>query len=324
MITPANKPAFYFPLRNDIFEIKPGLSSLDADFGNGPQDQNHFQFDNQFPAYRNNKLEARNESLDKYFCLVTGKKLSTINAFIINTLLREYPEYFSFAKHAQLLDCKLTGEQLVFNKEFALNFTQSHTNISTPYINSLDALAMQVPEDIAIIEVNESGQDQVIALHLCAPNHWAAHDKIGQNFINVHKPVPGMERINQRIKAINLACLNKGPFVRFAWGLSTDKHLNHHPQAPEHIDPEQWSGRQFKPDNPQLYLRIERQTLTGFPGNRYVLFTIRTYFYSAEDLDQSQKKHLINTLSSMSAASLRYKGLSESKNNILVWLKQQG
>jgi hypothetical protein len=66
--------------------------------------------------------------------------------------------------------------------------------------------------------------------------------------------------------------------VRFAWGLSTDTPLNHHPEPPMNILPLQWQGRNFDPNNPRLYLRIERQVIWGLPKYEAVLFVIRTYF----------------------------------------------
>lgn len=304
MITPANNPAFYFPPEKGLYEVKPGLISLDTDLGNGKLDQHIFQFDNQFLTYRSNKLKARSESVEKYICLQEDIDLSEVNRFILDTLCKDYPEYFSFDKQSRQLYCHLTDEQLVPDD-----------------YGSFDQLAMQVQEDLAVMEVDKDAQGKIIALHLCAPNHWAAQDKIGKDFIEIHHAVPEMERIIQRNREINKACLNKGPFVRFAWGLSTDKHLNHHPQPPAGISSSEWQGRKFNPQMPELYMRVERQTLKGFVDKNLILFTIRTYFYDVKTLDQQQKQLLLDAINSMSPAALQYKGLGESKNAICDWLK---
>lgn len=320
---PGNNPPFYFPPDKGKYDVKPGLAALASDFGNGDIDSHVFQFDNQFHRYRDNKIKARDESLEKYICQENSRDLSPIVSFMIKTLVGENPEYFSFAPDKYLLHCKLTEEQLVFNSNFQLENYENVYQVKTPYINALDALAMQIQEDIAIMEVDTAGRGKIIELHLCAPNHWSALEKIGQDFVTTHQPVPGIERINQRAKEINLACLNKGPFARFAWGLSTDDFLNHHPQAPASSTPGKWAGRKFDPENPVLYMRTERQTIHGFQAEGLLLFTIRTYFYAVDKLNLTNKKALLSALHSMNEATLHYKGLVESKNAICDWLTRQ-
>ena len=322
MITPGNNPPFYFPPVKGKYEVKPGLASLTTDFGNGNFDRHVFQLDNQFHRYRNNKITARNESLEKYICLNNGRDLSPVTDFIIKTLVREHPDYFLYDVEKNQLDCTLTNEILAFNQNHQLDNNKSYYQNKIPYINAFDALAMQVQEDMAIMEIDNTGQGNIIALHLCAPNHWAAQDKIGKDFVMTHQPVPGIERINHRANEINLACLNKGPFVRFAWGLSTDHFLNHHPRAPAGIEPPQWSGRKFDPESPVLFMRTERQTIQGFQAEGLLLFTIRTYFYAVDELAREYQKALLNALHSMTEATLQYKGLAESKDAICDWLAQ--
>lgn len=323
MLTPLNQPAFYFPLQNGRYEIKPGLFPFATDLGNGACDSQLFQFDNTFSEYRNNKLVAANESRDKYICLPPpGISLFAINQFIVNSLCKQHPEYFVFDPRLQQLDCKLTNEQLLFNPGYKLNTEHSHLDSQATYLNSWDALAMQVQEDMAVMQIDNEGKTKLVALHLCAPNHWAAEDKINQDFLSIHENVPGMERINQRSREINLASLHKGPFVRFAWGLATDKRLNHHPLAPENIAREDWQGRSFTPSNPELYLRVERQTLTGFSADGLVLFTIRTYFYPVVQLSTQEKILLFNAIQTMTDEALLYKGLQQSKAAISTWLKK--
>jgi hypothetical protein len=108
--------------------------------------------------------------------------------------------------------------------------------------------------------------------------------------------------------------------VRFAWGLSTDMRLNHHPEAPADHDPLDWEGRAFDPAKPKLFVRTERQTLTGVPQVQAVLFTIRTYFEDVQSLTQAQQNQLHDAIESMSHDTLRYKGLHADKEKLLNFL----
>lgn len=165
----------------------------------------------------------------------------------------------------------------------------------------------------------------LIAIHLCYPNHWSAEEKIGKDFAAVHAPVAAIDKINQRSQAIVNTIIARDPMVRFAWGLSTDTRLNHHPTIPLDIQVELWQGREFNLHSPRLYLRIERQTIWGLPEYEAALFTIRTYFRdcSAIKKDPILRPKLVAALDSMTADSLVYKGLAESKDSILRWLNNE-
>ena len=110
----------------------------------------------------------------------------------------------------------------------------------------------------------------------------------------------------------------KGPFVRFAWGVATDRELNHHPAN-------ELQGRTFDTMDPVLELRIERQTLTSFAELSASLFTIRTYFLDvAGELSAEERLALGSAIDSMSPESLVYKGLDGSKEEIVGWLASLG
>jgi hypothetical protein len=315
----------YFPLPKGRYEVTPGLNALGTDFGNGHDDNLIFQIDANFPRYREEKITARKERLEKYYCAGTlaPDKKSYITRFIINQLCEEHPSLFHHQKrnnHHHLF-CQLTDDILKFNSDFVLLNPLPDSN---GYVDSLDGLAMQVQEDIALVEITDNGHDCITALHLCFPNHWAAEDKIGQSFLDSHAPVPGMAKINQHADRLLTNLLHRGPFVRFAWGLATDDRLNHHPVTPDYVNTEQWQGRCFNPTNPVLFLRVERQVIQGFPAINTLLFTIRTYFYDVAILKRASEKRqaLQSALQSMSAATLHYKGLTQNQPFILDWLNR--
>jgi len=114
-----------------------------------------------------------------------------------------------------------------------------------------------------------------------------------------------------------VTAVQKGPFFRFAWGLATDTRLNHHPDPRPGFDPAAWQGRSVLAEGGQLYLRVERQTINGLPACNAFLFTIRTYFYTIDELTATEKKALVMAVESMSPESLEYKGL-KGKSDILA------
>jgi hypothetical protein len=122
------------------------------------------------------------------------------------------------------------------------------------------------------------------------------------------------------------AMIYRGPFVRFAWTLEVDTRLNHHPEPPPGVPPERWRRQPFDRSAPRLFLRVERQTLWGFPDVRAFLFAIRTCFTDCEEIKQRPEEcgQLRSAIASMTPETLAYKGLTQRRDEILAWLGEKG
>ncbi|AUT00636.1 hypothetical protein CLI64_09650 [Nostoc sp. CENA543] len=321
-----NSPACYFPLMNGRYEVKPGMMAFGSCFGNGQADKQVFQIDENFADYRQAKLLARAERLSKYYQSYDYSQTvaGAIARLIVERLTQEHPQYFDYQKstaNSFIFYSRLTNEKLYLDANWELQRVEGST-VSPVYASTLDALAAQIQEDITVICCGNDGRNWLSAIHLCYPNHWSAEEKIGKDFAAIHTPVAGIEKINRRADAIVNTMIYRQPMVRFAWGLSTDTRLNHHPEPPPGLLVSQWEGRSFDPQNPKLYLRIERQVIWGLPESKTALFTIRTYFRDCTSLKQDAilRVKLCAAIESMSPESLIYKGLADSKANILRWL----
>jgi len=314
-------PARFFPLAHGTYDVAAGLRPLGTDFGNGAADARIFLFDTNQARYRASKLRARAERLDTYYPLpvrLDPELRGAATRFIAETLARESPQFFALKPDASGFELQsvLTQERFVFSAKSEL--LDQETNVAPKYRDGLDALATLVQEDVALWQRAADGAEWLAAVHLCFPNHWAAEDKVGHAFNAVHAPVAGFERLAKAAPSLIDGIITKGPFVRFAWGVATDAELNHHPRA-------EFQGRAFDPQKPELYLRIERQTLHGFAAQQGSLFTIRTYFLNCEtELSASERAALASAIQSMTPESLVYKGLAQSREAVLEWLTKIG
>lgn len=324
MSTTTKPVARYFPLTSGQYVVKPGFYRLGHDFGNGAADTRVFQLDRQFADYHRAKQHARQENPAKYICVADyrDEQDRLISHHILRQLCHEYPESFHLQTDArrQRLGCRLTGESLHFSAAGEYLQGASATGARLPYTHGLDALAMQLQEDLAVVSLGED-MDILSAVHICLPNHWDPRDKVGKDFVAVHSPVPGMAQINARARQLLQACLYQGPYVRFAWGVASDDRLNHHPEPPPAIVPEHWRGREFDARNPGAWLRVERQVLYGLPEIQSVLFTIRTYHYPVAALSATQQHRLYQAITQMDQATLDYKGLTAQQQRLLNWLQ---
>ena len=322
-------PADYFPLARGRYEVAAGLMRLGTDLGNGAADGHIFQLDCDWVRYREAKLASRAEARSKYVCRAALPLEMEREAarMIVQRLVLEHPQYFSLtppADKGRELRCGLTGDTLVFNRGMELDAVRYGAAVDPPYSDALDALACQLQEDFALDHVEDDGRDELVALHICLPNHWAPEEKLGRSFAAVHGPVPNFERLGRQSAALLRAVVERGPFVRFAWGLATDTRLNHHPLPPRDApDTTLWRGRRFDPAVPELFMRIERQATWGLSSSRAFLFTIRTYFRDVRALDREQRCLLAEAVESMDVATQRYKGLLECQEDVLRFLNNE-
>ena len=315
-------PARYLPLGPRPFRFDIGLSRLDRDFGNGSADARVFQLDTAWPVYRQAKHETRAESLGKYFGELAGEEpvIAAAAREMARRLGEEYPRLFHFEACASgwQLHNRWFGERLRCEGARALLTPAPRPDGG----RVLDALALQVPDDIAVVHAAH-GAPRVVALHICYPNHWAPADKLGRDFQGVHAPVPGISRLARDERRLHEVLVDQGPWVRFAWGLATDRRLNHHPLPPPGASPSDWAGRAFNPEKPRLWLRVERQVMLPVAGFSAYVFLIRTYFEPVSGLDRDERRQLAHALATMDASVLAYKGLADSRDAILDWLCSQ-
>ena len=294
----------YLPFLAGGYSVSPGLTPMQK--ARDPLDQLVFQVDDLYETYIQNKIACRQENIHKYYCQVKlfPETALAVNQYLAEGLVREHPGIFSLQtlEDGYLLTNKNTGEKIAWGRDWL--------NVRGDFYQSLfDALCSQAQEDFAICQLEEQ-KDWMAAIHLCAPNHWAATDKTGKPFDIVHAPVPGMEKTMKHYFKMLSHITQKGPFTRFAWGIASDKRLNHHPEPPPGADPDEWYGRKANQENLELHIRVERQNLIGLPKVNAFLFTIRTYFYPVESCTNEEKQALLEAIKNMSPEALRYKGLS--------------
>lgn len=325
----SNAPARYYPFRSGQFSVTAGLYSLGQDFGNAEQDAKAFQLDREWQNFHSAKLAARSEHIEKYVCQAQfdGPLRRESILWLAHRLAADNPDFFSLTKsttNTLTLRCVLSGEVISLSKDgdlLAVEHDSQATSQYPRYTDAWDALACQAQEDIAVVHVPTNAPDRLAALHLCFPNHWSPQIKIGKSFLAVHQPVADFDRIAGAAPHLLANAISKGPFVRFAWGLATDARLNHHPDPPkDDPDPTRWNGRAFDPKKPELYVRVERQTLNGLPQANGFVFTIRTYFLDVKQLSPEDRRSLNDAVISMSDSVKRYKGLNETAHAICDWL----
>lgn len=232
-----------------------------------------FHFDQHFNWFRENKLKLKQERLTKYYQKLDKVNLQEIIQFIITTLEKEWPQFFSYKENK--LFCELTKEILEFDDKFNLINNQI-------YIDAFEALSMQVQEDIVIFCVpnNPQENDFVERAHLTSADDWSAEWALGKSFGDIHngviksdntKVIKFPEGMVQGLVRMSEPCERVGAF-----SFRSHVTLNMHP---ENYIQNTWNW-----DSPEqeFWARFERQTITPFKNLSCFLFTVRVYFVDLE------------------------------------------
>ena len=302
----------YLPFLSGIYTTAPGLVSTTRAEG---YDALVFQIDESYSLYLENKKACREEGIHKYYCeeRMQPETMRSVNEYLVKQLAQEHPQQFEVNYTERQFTNTTTGEVFCWNEDWL-------SIRGNCYESLFDALCSQVQEDIAVVQLTND-EDWIAAIHLCSPNHWAPGEKIGRPFSAAHAPVPGMEKTLQHYRKMLESVIHAStPFTRFAWGIATDTRLNHHPIPPPDKDDSYWQGRAHHKNN-GWFIRTERQNLVGLAETNAFLFTIRTYFYRVDELNQQEKSLLSKALQSMSPAALEYKGLTGSISLLVEYLK---
>ena len=296
------RPPFYFPLRHGRYDVAPGLTKFGRQPTSSPADAHVFQLDSEFARFRAVKESSTESMTEQYVCARDLRRPHAAEAveFIVRRLTAEHPDHFVIENRT--LECRLTGDRI---------------SLSADPVATLDLLGLQVQEDYAI--VSTSGDRHWLSYtHVCLPNGWAPAEKVGGSFAAVHEPVAGMAEMNRRgAEFATIMVRATEGLVRFAWGVTFDDELNHHPARPR---------TPFDPQHPRAFLRVERQTVWGFPRVGAALFTIRTYLYDCDAMrrDPATRDPLVAALRTMPQPSLEYKGLAPFRNDLVRWLTAGG
>ena len=178
-------------------------------------------------------------------------------------------------------------------------------------------LCLALAEDFAVID---GASARIPWLAVCLPSRWAPEEKIGRHFAEVHAPVADNQLLITG--ADHLARLVTGAerWERFVWTLTPEPRLMQHPH---HVPPTAWpialdAGRIAAFAN----FRTEHQTFIPLPDAGQAVFTIGVESRPlTEAIDSPERaRQLHDALASMSATVLAYRGLTDARDRLLVWL----
>ncbi|PTB64242.1 hypothetical protein BBK36DRAFT_1124158, partial [Trichoderma citrinoviride] len=172
-------------------------------------------------------------------------------------------------------------------------------NLATGTSHSLDAaelthaemlrnLGESVEEDFYIMCPDEQGEIRLQGYVACFPGGFLSFARVGMSMREIHRPVPGYtERIAKGADR-HLERLSPGKYIgRMNWSLQIDGPELFRLDGANNFYPEKGDALPEDEDAVDIstsYLRVEHQTLNRLPKTKAVIFCVRSYLTSLEDI----------------------------------------
>lgn len=315
-------PTRYYPYENGAYEIKAGLFKLGQHLVHDRVETHAFKIDRDYGRFIANKAAVHREALYRHYLQAACSPAlrETICRFLAHRAAEEYPEGLSWDDGSGVFANRWLGWSAKLDMATGTVLHLEHGEgpladlvADVVPVDAFDFLVMNLTEDVSLVARHAGTQADWVALtHVCAPHHWDPRDKAGRSFAEVHAPVPESPKLAGVADRMMKALIEQGPFIRFAWGMAANDVLNHHSAANHQGDREQ-AGNEDAVELADMYVRVERQIVWGFPAVDAAMFTIRPFWYPLSDLRQEPERlrQLASGVRSMTDEHLAYKGMTD-------------
>lgn len=276
------------------------------------------EVDSQYTPEIGLKRQLLDQLPSYYFQSLSGYELVQWEALdqILHKLVDTYPEHFSLTKQGTQWRWKnhLLAEESTF---------RFGDRASLPYA-PLDWVGRQVQEDLVLVTGNEG---QLVAGLLCFANDWSLDEKLGLPFWQIHEPINAIVEPMMRSAEHFMQRLPIGKsFWRANWSVKVSNQLD---MSTRHLPALKQQLNDCLPQltvdtiGDQLYVRVERQTLTRLPASNAILFTIHTYqnTLAHEAAHPDRAARMAQVFSTAPPALITYKSMTDFLPILLDYLQ---
>lgn len=235
---------------------------------------------------------------------------------LMESMAAHYPDHFTLHKdgdHWHWINRPLKIEQkFIFGNAATL-----------PY-PPMEYITRQCQGDFCLIDQRE-GNLWMDAGIVTTQADWSLDFDLGMNFMEWHGPVPIAHEIGVMERALKyLMNLQVGrPVRRLNWTMTVNPRLD---TSPENYH--KWGRDRLTvtPENvgEKLHLRVELQGLWRLPRSNAIVFSIRCYLISLNELVTVKKwaRRLPRVLKSLPDEIVTYKGMTRYRPIAIKWLEQ--
>jgi hypothetical protein len=233
---------------------------------------------------------------------------------IMESLARDYPQHFSLERE---------GNQWTWtNRPLSIRDSFRFGEVSSLPRQPLDYITRQVQGDWVVMDQRE-GDLWAEAGMVTTQADWSLDFDIGMTFVEWHGPVPLAHELSVFDRArkylVNLR-LNE-PVRRLNWTMTVNPRLDTSPEAYPRWGPDRASVT-LQNAGRKVHLRVELQALWRLPRSNAIVFSIRGYLISLQELASIPKwaRRVHRVLRDLHPALVDYKGLSRYRDTVVEWL----
>ncbi|MBK9077763.1 MAG: DUF3445 domain-containing protein [Hyphomicrobium sp.] len=227
-----------------------------------------------------------------------------------------YPEHFLLERNGN--DWHWVNRPLGIDDRFTFGVTST-----LPY-GPMEYITRQCQGDFCLLDQRD-GNLWVDAGMVTTQADWSMDFDLGMNFFEWHAPVPLAHEKGVFERALKfLMQLRQGhPVRRFNWTMSSTPRLD---TSPENYHKWGYERALITPENvsERLHLRVELQALWRLPRSNAVVFSIRCYLASMNDIVSVPKwgRRLHRVLRDVHPALAEYKGLTRYRQTAVDFLSK--
>jgi hypothetical protein len=306
---------FPFPFDGDSYMYSVNLRRAGTG-GPGAFDEHWFDVDEHYVA----EMELRERVLaadpDRVMSLPHMEEQGwDLLALVMEKYAADYPEHFVLRKDG----AEWHWENRLLGLERKFVFGDAGTLPCGP----LEYIGRQAQGDWVLLDQRE-GDLWMDAGVLTFPADWSLRFDLGMSFEEWHGPVPLAHEagVFKRAKQFLMRIQPAEPWQRFNWTMTVGRRWD---TSSETYD--RWGASRglVTPENAGelVHLRVEVQVLPRLPRTHGLLFQIRTYLISLDELatNPAWAKRLRRVLESLPPEMADYKGLSRYRRTVVDWLE---
>ncbi|MCB5162831.1 heme-dependent oxidative N-demethylase family protein [Marinomonas algarum] len=232
------------------------------------------------------------------------------------SLSEDYPSYFVL----QRSDNEWCWENKLLNITDTFTFGDDSTLPMPP----LDYIGRQVQGDFALLDQRDNDLFMDAGMITC-PADWSLAFDAGMSFSEWHGPVPLAHNAGIFERALKyLTAIPVGsPARRLNWTLTINARMDTSPETYPSWGHERTSVTAENVAQ-KVYLRVELQVMDRMPRSNALLFSIRTYLISLEDISTNIEwaKRMHRAMKTLPKPLIDYKGLTRFHPLVVDYLSQ--
>ena len=235
---------------------------------------------------------------------------------LMEQLAADYPQHFLLERNGTAW----RWQNLAMGIDQLFTFGDANSLPCEP----LEYITRQMQGDFALLDQRDGDLFMDAGMVTC-PADWSLRFDAGMSFKQWHSPVPMANQMGIFERALKfLLNIQVGhPVRRLNWTLTINPRLDTSPETYHEWGSDRGS---VTPDNVGrlVHLRVELQHMARLPRSNAVLFSIRTYLISMEELvsNPAWGRRLHRVLRDLPDAIADYKGMTRYRQTLVDWLRQ--